>query len=152
MVLKWMLGCVYSFGLEFSPDTCPDVAPQCQVVSHPLRNLRTLSHSVRSIYIPTNSVGGLPFSAPSLVFSICRLLDDGHSNRFEVIPHCSFDLDFSNERDRRWQEQMEGCCIFLDRNNQYHQTDYITQGNLQIQCNPYQITNGIFQSTRAKNF
>ena len=35
--------------------------------------------------------------------------------------------------------------------NQYHQNDYATQGNLQIQCDPYQITNGIFQSTRAKN-
>ena len=27
----------------------------------------------------------------------------------------------------------------------------ITQGNLQIQCNPYQITNGIFHRTRTKN-
>ena len=27
---------------------------------------------------------------------ICRLFDDGHSDRSEVIPHCSFDLHFSN--------------------------------------------------------
>ena len=27
-----------------------------------------------------------------------------------------------------------------------------TQGNLQIQCNPYQITNGIFHKLRQKNF
>ena len=26
-----------------------------------------------------------------------------------------------------------------------------TQGNLQIQCNPYQITNGIFHKTRTKH-
>ena len=34
--------------------------------------------------------------------------------------------------------------MFLDWKNQYHQNDYTTQSNLQIQCNPYQITNGIF--------
>ena len=28
--------------------------------------------------------------------------------------------------------------------NQYCQSDHTTQGNLQIQCNPFQITNGIF--------
>ena len=28
----------------------------------------------------------------------------------------------------------------------------ITQSNLQIQCNPYKITNGIFHRTRTKNF
>ena len=28
---------------------------------------------------------------------------------------------------------------------------YTTQGNQQIQCNPYQITNGIFHRTRMKN-
>ena len=34
--------------------------------------------------------------------------------------------------------------MFLDWKNQYHQNDYTTQSNLQIECNPYQITNGIF--------
>ena len=37
--------------------------------------------------------------------------------------------------------------LFLD---QCCQNDYTTQGNLQIQCNPYQITNSIFHRTRAK--
>ena len=41
---------------------------------------------------------------------------------------------------------------FLDWKNQCCQNDYTTQGNLQIQCNPYQITNGIFQRTRTKYF
>ena len=27
-----------------------------------------------------------------------------------------------------------------------------TECNLQVQCNPYQITNGIFHRTRTKNF
>ena len=39
-----------------------------------------------------------------------------------------------------------------DWNNQYCENDYTTQSNLQIQCNPYQITNGIFHRTRTKNF
>ena len=34
--------------------------------------------------------------------------------------------------------------MFLDWKNQHGGNDYTTQSNLQIQCNPYQITNGIF--------
>ena len=41
--------------------------------------------------------------------------------------------------------------MFLDWKNQYCENDYTTQSNLQIQCNPYQITNGIFYTTRTKN-
>ena len=42
--------------------------------------------------------------------------------------------------------------MFMDRKNQYSENEYITQSNLQIQCNPYQATNGIFQRTRTNNF
>ena len=35
---------------------------------------------------------------------------------------------------------------------QYCENDYTTKCNLQIQCNPYQITNDIFHRTRTKNF
>ena len=42
--------------------------------------------------------------------------------------------------------------MFLGRKNQYCENDYTTKCNLQIQCNPYQITNGIFHRTRTKNF
>ena len=48
-------------------------------------------------------------------------------------------------------KKMERYTMFLDWKNQYSQNDYTTQGNLQIQCNPYQITNGIFHRTRTKN-
>ena len=41
--------------------------------------------------------------------------------------------------------------MFLDSKNQYCEHDYTTQSNLRIQCNPYQITNGIFYRTRTKN-
>ena len=47
---------------------------------------------------------------------------------------------------------MERYSVFLDWKNQYCENDYTTQSNLQIHCNPYQITNGIFHKTRTKNF
>ena len=46
---------------------------------------------------------------------------------------------------------MEDSTMVLDWKNQYCQNDYTTQGNLQSQCDPYQITNGIFHLTRAKS-
>ena len=42
--------------------------------------------------------------------------------------------------------------MFLDWKNQYCENDYTTQINLQIQCNPYETTTGIFHRTRIKNF
>ena len=42
--------------------------------------------------------------------------------------------------------------VFLGRKNQYCEKDYTIECNLQIQCNPYQITNGIFHRTRTNNF
>ena len=42
--------------------------------------------------------------------------------------------------------------MFLDWKNQHCENDYTTQSNLQIQCNPYQTTKGIFHRTRTKNF
>ena len=48
-----------------------------------------------SIYIPTNSARAFPF-LHTLSSIYCRLFDDGHSDRCEVISHCDFDLHFSN--------------------------------------------------------
>ena len=47
---------------------------------------------------------------------------------------------------------METYTMFLDWKNQQCENDYTTQSNLQIQCNLYQTTNGIFQRTRTENF
>ena len=47
---------------------------------------------------------------------------------------------------------MERYTMFLDSKNQHCENDYTTQSNAQIQCNPYQTTNGIFLITRTKNF
>ena len=40
----------------------------------------------------------------------------------------------------------------MDWKNQYCQNEYTMKSNLQIQCNPYQATNGIFQRSGTNNF
>ena len=47
---------------------------------------------------------------------------------------------------------MEKYTMFMDQKSQYNENEYTTQSNLQIQYNPYQGTNGIFQRTRTNNF
>ena len=46
---------------------------------------------------------------------------------------------------------METYTMFLDWKNQYCENVSTTQSNLQIQCNPYQTTNGILHRIRTKN-
>ena len=41
--------------------------------------------------------------------------------------------------------------MFLDWKKQYCESDYTTESNLQIQCNPYQNTSGIVHRTRTNN-
>ena len=40
----------------------------------------------------------------------------------------------------------------MDWKNKYNENEYTTQSNLEIQCNPYQATNGFFHRTRTNNF
>ena len=47
---------------------------------------------------------------------------------------------------------MKSYPMFWGRKNQYCENDYATKCYLQIQCDPYQITNGIFHRTRTKSF
>ena len=49
-----------------------------------------------SIYILT-MIESSVFATPSIAFVVCGIFDDGHSDRCAVIPHCSFDLHFSND-------------------------------------------------------
>ena len=46
---------------------------------------------------------------------------------------------------------MEKYTMFMYWKNQYSENEYTTQSNLQIQCNPYQATNGIHRA-RTNNF
>ena len=47
---------------------------------------------------------------------------------------------------------MERYSMSLGRKNQYCENDYTTKCILQIQCDPYQITNGILHRPRTENF
>ena len=47
-------------------------------------------------------------------------------------------------------KQMKSYIMFLDWKNRYQQNEFTTQRNLQIQYNPYQITNDIFHSINSK--
>ena len=42
--------------------------------------------------------------------------------------------------------------MFLGRKNSYCENDYTTKCNLEIPCDPYQITSDIFHRTRTKIF
>ena len=47
---------------------------------------------------------------------------------------------------------MEKYTRFMSWKKQYSENECTTQNNLQIQCKPYQATNGIFQRTGKNNF
>ena len=47
---------------------------------------------------------------------------------------------------------MKRYTMFIDQKNQYSENEYATQSNLQIQCNPYQATKGIFHRNRTNYF
>ena len=53
---------------------------------------------------------------------------------------------------KRQHKQIERYSMFLGRKDQFSENDYTIKCNLQIQCDPYPITNGIFHRTRTINF
>ena len=80
-----------------------------------LRNPHTVLHVAVPVYIPTNSVGGFPFSTASPAIIICRLFDDGHSDQCEVTPHCIFDLQFSDKQHCWTSFHVPVICMSLEK-------------------------------------
>ena len=66
-------------------------------VSSFLRNLHTvLLSGYTSLHSYQQCKRGSLFSTPSPAFIVCRLLDSSHSDWHEMVPHCGFDLHFSD--------------------------------------------------------
>ena len=59
-----------------------------------LRNLQTVPQWPHQFTFPPTMYEGSLFSVSSLTFVICVLFDDRHSDRCEVLFHCSFDFHF----------------------------------------------------------
>ena len=91
--------CVYLFKLlfSFSLDKYPGMKLLDSMVALFLifwGNCILFSIVAVQIYIPTNSVWGFPFLHTRSNIVISCLYDNSHSNRYDVISHCDFDLHF----------------------------------------------------------
>ena len=94
------IGVHVSFQIMVFPDICPGVGLLDHMASLLLvflRNSILFSIVAAPIYIPTSSVRMMVLFLHTLS-SICyfRLFNGGHSDQCEVIPHFSFDLQFSS--------------------------------------------------------
>ena len=88
------------FELWFSQGICPVVGLLSRVVVLFIDYKESPYCSPEWLYqftLPPTVQEGSLFSTPSPAFIACRFFNDDHSDWYEVTPHCSFDLHFSND-------------------------------------------------------
>ena len=102
MMLLWTLGCTYLLKLMFSFSS--DIYPGVGLLGHMVvlflvfwGTAILFSIVTASIYIPTISVLGFPFLSILNKFVVCRLFEDSHFDRGEVIAHWGFGSHFSDD-------------------------------------------------------
>ena len=100
-MLLWMLRCMYLFKVVLF---CFVKYPRVELFGHTVALFlvfweTSISFSAKAalIYIVTKSVHFL-FSTSLQAFVICVLSHNSHSDRYEVISHCRFDLCFPDDQ------------------------------------------------------
>ena len=101
--LPWTLWCMYLFSIVFL-FLFSDIYPGMGLLDHMVILVSVFwetsilfSIMATPIYNPSNSEKGFFFSTSLPTYVTCGFFDDSHSDRYEMISHCGFNLHFPGD-------------------------------------------------------